>query len=205
MVGGVTDRASMLLGLYEQEVLISLKMILARHKTFIDLGAADGYYGIGVLINNMFDRSYCFEISTKGQSIIRKNSILNHVSDKVIIKGIADKNFSDFLAVDEIQNSVLFVDIEGGEFDLFDSFLFEKFQKAIIFIELHDWLFEDGADKRKALILNAEKYFSVTELTTSNRDLCKFLELKIFSDTDRWLICSEGRGLLMTWLRLDPL
>ena len=54
------ERASMILGLYEQEVLESLTNIPKKYKSFIDLGAADGYYGIGVLVNNLFENSICF-------------------------------------------------------------------------------------------------------------------------------------------------
>ena len=201
---GESDRANMLLGLYEQEILTSLENIPTRYKTFIDLGAADGYYGIGVLINDMFERSYCFEISETGQGIINRNAILNGVSDRVNIMGIAEKDFYTQLPQHEPEQSVLFVDIEGGEFDLFDKALFNTFCKSIIFIELHDWV-KDGDEKIKKLKQDAEDHFSITELTTGARDLSKFEELKQMSDTDRWLICSEGRPRLMTWLRLDPL
>ena len=41
-------------------------------------------------------------------------------------------------------------------------------------------------------------------LTTGARDLSVFPELRRMRDTDRWLIVSEGRGQLMTWLKLGP-
>src|ERR1700722_10509621 len=44
---GRTEIASILLGLYEKEILDSLMSIPSTHRTLIDLGAADGYYGIG--------------------------------------------------------------------------------------------------------------------------------------------------------------
>ena len=124
----------MLLGLYKQEVLKSLKTIPKKYKIFIDLGAADGYYGIGVLVGKMFEKSYCYEISLDGQKIIEENAKLNNVFDDVKIRGIADKGFYKDLQCDEIAQSVLFVDIEGGEFDLFDKKIFEKFSKSIIYI-----------------------------------------------------------------------
>ena len=46
------------------------------------------------------------------------------------------------------------------------------------------------------------KYNEYKELDV---DLSEFEELKEWSDTDRWLVCSEGRPKLMTWWRLDPL
>jgi len=47
---GNSDRGVMILGLYEQEILESLSHIGPQYTNFIDLGAADGYYGIGELV-----------------------------------------------------------------------------------------------------------------------------------------------------------
>jgi len=202
---GTADKGSMLLGLYEQEILVSLTCIPNSYDTFIDLGAADGYYGIGVLINKLFEKSYCFEISEKGRRVIESNAKLNNVMDRVEIFGIAEKVFYKEIPSDRIDNTVLFVDIEGAEFDLFDENTFTAFNKAIIFIELHDWFFLDGAEKLRKLRKDALATHAITELTMASRDLSKFNELKKLNDTDRWLICSEGRSQLMTWLRFDPI
>jgi hypothetical protein len=203
---GVGERASMLLGLYEKEILTSLQNIPSKYKTFIDLGAADGYYGIGALVNGMFEKSYCYEMNVVGQKIIKKNAELNNVASKVVIRGFADKYFYKDLKNDEIDQSVLLVDIEGAEFNLFDKNLFKKFSKSIIYIELHPWIFKnDGQEELHKLENDAREYFTIEKITTTSRDLSKFEELKKWSDTDRWLICSEGRHKLMTWWRLDPL
>ena len=77
-------------------------------------------------------------------------------------------------------------------------------KKSIIFIELHDWLFEDGKKKMTELLRNAKPFFKISTFTTTSRDLSKFPELFDYEDSDRWLIASEGRPKLMTWLRLDP-
>ena len=46
---------------------------------------------------------------------------------------------------------------------------------------------------------------TITALVTGARDLSQFRELRMMSDTDRWLLCSEGRPRLMSWLRFDPI
>lgn len=201
---GESDKASMLLGIYEQEVLTSLLNVPKSHKTFIDLGAADGYYGIGVLINKHYDQSYCFEMSKKGQLTIAKNAKLNLVNNKVIIHGKAEKDFFKLLSPGQLSSSVLLIDIEGGEFDLLDANLFKALKGSIIFIELHPWMVENGANKLAKLKSEASMDFDITEITTTSRDMSVFPELKNFNDTDRWLICSESRKQLMTWFRLDP-
>ena len=46
---GTSDRAGMLLGIYEKEILESFADIPKKYEVFINLGAGDGYYGIGAL------------------------------------------------------------------------------------------------------------------------------------------------------------
>lgn len=201
---GAADRASMLLGLYEKEILESLQTLPKKYRYFIDIGAADGYYGIGVLVGNLFEKSWCYEISPQGQNTIRRNADLNNVSHRIEIRAKADVGFENEFSESDAAASVIFVDIEGGEFELFGGELFEKFRNSVIFIELHDWVFPDRKDRLDKLRRDAEKYFQITSLTTTARDLSVFEELKYLSDNERWLICSEGRPRLMTWWRLDP-
>lgn len=202
---GGSDRGAMILGIYELEVLNELKDIPKRFDTFIDLGAADGYYAIGVLVNDMFEKSYCYEITESGRDVILKNSILNDVGNRVIIRGIADKNFVNDFSNEELQNSVLFVDIEGGEFDLFDSNIFHSFYNSIIFIESHDFFYNDGDLKFNKLISDSEHTHIPKIIKMGARDLSNFPELEKLDDTDRWMICSEGRAQLMRWIRFDPI
>lgn len=67
-------------------------------------------------------------------------------------------------------------------------------------IELHD----DREQILAPLRNKASDFFEILEMTTTARDMSKFPELKKLSDTDRWLLCSEGRPERMTWYRLTP-
>ena len=202
---GASDRGTMILGLYEQEVLNEFLNIPERFTTFIDLGAADGYYGVGVLINNLFKKSYCYEITEAGRNVIAKNASLNNVLDQVVIRGEATKNLANEIPKSDLINSVLFVDIEGAEFDLFDQKFYDSFAKALIFIELHDFFFADGKERLNILITNSKSTHSAKFIKMGSRDLSIFPELKGWTDLDRWMLCSEGRTQLMTWVRLDPI
>lgn len=62
------ERGAMLLGLYELEVLESFKDIPSSYNTFINVGAADGYYGVGVLAGNLFQNQY----ATKSARLVDK-------------------------------------------------------------------------------------------------------------------------------------
>ena len=201
---GGSDRAAMLLGIYEQEVLNSIMSVSSKYVVFIDLGAADGYYSIGSLVSRKFQTSYSFEISDKGRDVIQKNATINNVSHKLHIFGEATKNFYKNIPKKDLNSAVILIDIEGAEFSLLDSHVFSHLKKSIIFIELHDWFFKDGEKKMAELMRDAKPFFKISKLTTTSRDLSKFSELLDYPDSERWLIASEGRSKLMTWLRLDP-
>jgi hypothetical protein len=202
---GKTDRAGMLLGLYEQEVLTCIERVSsAKRRSFIELGAADGYYGVGALVNDMFERSYCFEISEAGRNTIVRNAALNGVESRVEVYGAADPSFYAQLPQTVPDDCVLLVDIEGAEFSVLTIDVLRRFSKSVIIVELHDHFFADGAARLAGLRSQAESIFEIEELTTTSRDLSIFPELAKFSDTDRWLICSEGRRALPHWYVMTP-
>jgi len=202
---GKTDRASMIYGFYEQEVLESLTSNKGKYKTLIDVGAADGYYAIGVLISGTFEKAICYEMSKEGQDQIKKNAHLNKVSKNIEIRGEAKQNFYDDFTQEELATSLILMDIEGVEFDILSkSEDFRKLKNSTLIIESHALFFDDGKEKQQNLIKLAEEFFNVKELKMRSRDLSDFPELQKFSDSDRWLMCSEGRGELMSFFRLDP-
>ena len=198
------DRGSMILGLYEKEIIEILLNTSKERSVFIDIGAADGYYAVSSVKNYFFNRSYCFEIEQKGRSVIRQNSILNGVAEKVIIFGEANRKSLLKIPKADISNSVVLIDIEGFEFDFLDTNILNILKESICIIELHDWLFKDGKKRLEELRKRASKNFKISEFKLRSRDTSNIKELDLYSDNERWIICSEGRPRSMTWLRLDP-
>lgn len=199
------DVGNMLLGLYEKEVTESLSSVPPSHKTLVDLGSADGYFAIGCLVAKMFDKVYCFETSFKRQKILINNALLNHVEDRVEVYGTATNKFPFELQKKgvDISKCVIISDIEGGEFEVFDKIVLEALKESITIIEIHEW-HKNGINRYRRLQKRAKKHFAITKLTTRGRDLSIFPEIAELADNDRWLLCSEGRHHLTTWIRLDP-
>lgn len=201
---GETDRASMLLGMYESEVLGVLQERLPDRDVFINVGAADGYYGIGVLVGGMFATSYCYEASDEGRRIIERNALRNGVADRLVIRGRASCDFLDAFSDEMLSKAVLLMDIEGGEFDLLEPRQLERLRRTVVVVEMHEGFVDDGASKADVLRSLAEDLFDVTVLKTGARAPGDHEELARYCDADRWLIASEGRPYLMSWLRLNP-
>lgn len=199
------DRASMILGLYEKEVAEQLNDIPASYDTFIDIGAADGYYGVGVLVASLFEASYCYEMNEPSREAIKSMGLVNDVSDRLVVLGAAEGAFWNDVPSNVRDRSVVLIDIEGGEFSLLSDECLSAFRKSILIIEIHEFFFQNGMKKLEELERRAARYFNITKVSSGVRDPTVFNELKNLSDDDRWLICSERRARLMTWLRLDPI
>lgn len=202
---GKADLAGMLLGIYEIEILESLILASKNKKILIDIGAADGYFAIGGLVSNLFIKTICYEISPQSRINLDTNAKINGVRDKIEIFGEGKSDFYNQI-IDlgiELSQCVILCDIEGGEFSLFSDVVLNELKDSIIIIEIHDWHI-NGFEDFNQLKTRASQYFDVLILTTKSRDLSLFPEIAHFNDNDRWLICSEGRHKLTTWLHLSP-
>ncbi|PQO28775.1 FkbM family methyltransferase [Blastopirellula marina] len=199
------DRAGMLLGIYEQELLSDIAAESKDRKYFVDIGAADGYYGVGCVSQGLFERSCCYEISPEGQETIKESAALNGVPDRVEVRGIADRASIQQLKSWEMSQTIFLIDIEGAEFDILDEENIKSISGALVYVEMHPFKLKDGQEQVEALKKRLEPYFKIELIETGARDPSQFSELRLMTDSDRWLICSEWRSALGEWWKLIPL
>jgi len=205
------DAACMVLGVYEKEVQDALVIIQnqRRRKLLINLGGGDGYYAIGSLVNNLFDRCIVFEVVDKGREQIALTAKINGIcSERLTIMEEANKATlmevvahlaNDGMPMDDI---VLLSDVEGAEFEIFDLEVLETMSKIHMIIEIHEFI--DPGKGRQRLLKNVSNYFEIEKLRTGGRDLSSYKEVEHLPDIDRALLISEGRPCLMEWWHLIP-
>ncbi len=203
---GAADKGPMLLGFYEQAVSAQLEKFSADASVLIDIGAADGYFGVGALASGLFERSVCFEIDPVTRAAMVEVARLNGVEDRVTIYGAADETLLDKLAAAGVDpaDAVVLCDIEGGEFTLFDDALLAKLARSRFIIELHERMTHDGADRLARLTTDASRYFEIDYLEGGGRDPGAVAALQHLPEDDRWLLCSEGRSIYQRWMVLTP-
>ena len=143
---GMSDIAPMLLGTYEKPVVEYISSNRGKFNSFINLGAGDGFYVIGMTNSNLAKVSYAYEVSNESQLNIKRNAVLNNVADRVIIRGVATKDFIGDFTQEELANSLILIDIEGGEFDMFREIDLTSLEQTRIVIELHD--FVEGSEAK---------------------------------------------------------
>lgn len=201
---GSHDRAAMLLGAYEYEVLVEIEKASINADIFVDIGAADGYFAIGAVFSGLYEKSICFEISSDGRESIAINAQENNVLNKVEINGEATTDsLLEMLIKNDPKRLFLLCDIEGGEFVLFTPEILEALSESTILVEIHDFSdeYRTGFQKMKE---EALQHFQIREVVQESRNpnVSKFASS--LHDDDKWLLMSEGRPRAMTWLLLSP-
>lgn len=199
------DRGSMLLGLYEAQVLSWLQRNAPGRRVLVDIGAADGYYAVGALVAGWIEHAYCFEISEEGQRVIASNARRNGVSEQVTILGEAAAGFIETLrsaGAPDPSTWCVICDIEGGEFTLLDDAAVSALAGTCGIVELHADAHTDP--RARALVSRLSATHEIELLPAGPRDPAAVPELAGWSDDDRWLLCSESRGAVMHWLAFRP-
>jgi hypothetical protein len=200
-----TDRASMLLGIYEREVTDVLKRALLSRSTFVDFGAADGYYAIGVLKSQLAERAIAFEQSEKSRVILRRSATLNSVSEKLSIHGKADEaSIIELSSNLPLNKSVILFDVEGAEYTLLSEAVFTALTGAIIIVEIHQYGSVGSEEVLSTLIDRSGSNFKVNIVKQASRNPLSIPITTMLSDDEAWLLCSEGRGYRQVWAVFEP-
>lgn len=202
---GLPDKSSMLLGLYEYQIL---KYIESKGKyafdLFVDIGASEGYYPIGMLASGYARSAIAFEADSECVRVMKNAAEMNGVSSKLSIFGLADENLGAHIPSNSATNTLILCDIAGGEFDLFSSSVFGDLRHCTLIIEIHDWTRDNFLDEYFSLITKASGVFELSILPSVSRPIEEIYDLHSFTDDNRLLVASEHRPNQMRFLKLEP-
>jgi len=199
---GKSDLGSQCLGLYEKEIL-TLISNKGPYDVFLDLGAADGYYAVGMLYSRMTKKVVCFETSKEGQVAIRKNWVANDSIGELEVYGEANQKSVEKVVNNITKKSLVLIDIEGFEFSLLTKEVISLFKECELVIEIHNWV-EDFELKYRNLLSDLNLYFNITPIERTNRTTESIPEIRSYTDDNRLLVTSERRPCLMRFLHLVP-
>lgn len=198
------DFTTKILGQYERDVVDELVSLLGERENsvFVDIGAADGYYAVGVAHAKLAQIVFAFEISQKGREVIQETATANSCLPKLRIHGEAD--LYALKSIIETHDSVVaLIDIEGAEYELLTDEMLSLLKGSKLIVELHPHLIPSGDEFEEALISRAAKYFKVSKLYKSAYDPNQFSELNDLSDDIRLIAFSEDRMRNPKWLVLE--
>ena len=144
-----------------------------------------------------------FEQNIKGRKIIKINSELNSVNEKIQVYGKADSNILNKMQNMDLKKTLLLIDIEGNEFNLLNQKFFKFFSNSLLIVEIHNWV-DNFWSKYEKLLKLASNYFKIEFIKNHKRDLCNLKEFRDFTDDNRLLMISESRPCIMRFLVLIP-
>lgn len=195
-----------LLGIYESELAAEVENICRRGPGLIvDIGAAEGYYAIGLAVRNPEAKVVAFEMDPRGQAALREMARLNQVGERLQIRGKCEP--ADLAAaLGDATNPVVICDVEGYEEKLLDRRAVPALDRATMLVELHDFLVPGITEELKKRFGATHR---ISHIWQQPRDRGQFpwrtlgtaLLPKSYLD---WSV-SEWRPVRMAWLWMEPL
>lgn len=200
---GVTEGAGppRRLGCYEATLIPVIEAIIARgYPLVMDVGAADGYYAVGLARRMPKTRIVARDTNPAAQAACRKLAEINGVGDRVEVGGeVGHKDFDRCKATEML----VICDIEGAEDALLDPVRAPGLREADILVEVHD-CFRPGLSSRIAARFAATHDVTRLDRRIDGTALPGWMEE--LGDLDRLIALWEWRMGPTPWLwmrRLD--
>jgi hypothetical protein len=188
-----------ILGTYELELAGIVGRLCAEQPAWIiDIGAAEGYYAVGMAWRCPQTRVISFEGDHAGRKLQEELAVLNNVDDRLHIEGFCDAA--------ALRRGLIICDIEGGELTLLNPEIAPDLvdDPWTLLVEIHDHVDPTIAD---TLIERFKATHSIQEIVSRPRrasDLAATVRRQLLS---RWVpaYLDERRPGPMRWLLLRPL
>jgi hypothetical protein len=196
-----------LLGSYEIELETEINALISKNPPLIiDVGAAEGYYAVGLAYRLPESKIIAFEASERGRILLGDLARLNQVHHQIEIHGLCDKStFIEVISNNHI--STIIMDIEGGEDELLCEETTVLLKSTSLIVEIHEFI-RAGVGAR--IKQRFSKTHSLLEITASPRRISDVRQLLLRPIV--WILRLLGRDYLserrppnMSWLILKPL
>ena len=194
-----------LLGTYERELQPIVEQWCRQPNLLVvDVGAAEGYYAVGLTHRCPTVRCIAFEAEAAGRALIQEMARANGVEQQIDIRGFCTpKMLTDALAGRE--EMLVIMDVEGAETELLDPVAVPALTECSILVELHPQYHAGIIEQISTRFAQSHQQRLIHEQTRSVDDLpFGRLTLRLFG---RWLVVAtaEYRPVRMAWLWMQPL
>lgn len=198
-----------LLGTYERELHeIVERLISSRPTTLFNVGAAEGYYGIGFAFRLPHTRIVMWESTARGRELINELARKNGVPDAhVKVAGVCTPSgLRRELAAYREQSPLVVVDIEGGEGLLLDPEILPELETCTLLVEVHDFALEGVGDLLTDRFAQSHSIESIAAQDRSVADWPEVVTRLLRSNYRKTAVAlmSEGRPKSMSWLYMRP-
>jgi hypothetical protein len=185
-----------LLGVYESEISPWFADSLAQlPPRFVDIGAADGYYAVGVKVASPATEVVAFEISATARGELGELARLNGVSID-IRRGASAQALRRL----PLEGALVLCDIEGAEADVLPP-LVPSLAATTLIVELHEHARPGVTDRLTRCFATTH---AIDIAHACRHEPASFTELAIFDADRRAVALNEHRRAVMAWARFRP-
>lgn len=194
-----------LLGTYERELGPCMERACALgFSLIVDVGAAEGYYAVGLAVRNPAAQVVAFEMQPKVQADLIKKAQLNGVTERLQVCGKCQPKDLE-KALTGAHRPFVICDTEGHEAELLDPEKVPSLVGAFILVELHEFAVKGITEK-------IQRWYAPTHKSTliwqEDRIPADFpfsdLYTRCLPDSYlRWAV-DESRPRQMAWLWMEP-
>jgi hypothetical protein len=190
-----------LLGCYEIECDPFVEELSTRsYYQVINIGAAEGYYAVGLARRIPAVKVIAFETLAKSRELCAELARMNGVEGQIEVRGFCDpKSLAGILESDTSRNkrTLIVCDCEGAELDLLRPEVIPSLAAADLLVELHDTVNPEISHTISARFAPTHRL----EMAGScDRDPDAYPALSELSAEDRAFLLSEHRKDQMAWL-----
>lgn len=188
-----------LLGSYEKELHPVIEEICQKnYSDIVDIGCAEGYYGVGLALRLKNAQLYLYDINDKALSLSQEMAKINQVDNRISFGNLCSKEI--LLSIPYKKRALIISDCEGCEKYLFTDEVVSKMSEHDFLIETHD-----NIDIEISSYL--ERVFSKTHdihIVLSIDDIQKakyynYTELEQYDLKTKYTLLSEKRSSIMEW------
>jgi hypothetical protein len=193
-----------LLGIYERELHPVLEYAISHpFQVIVDIGAAEGYYCVGLARRMPQTRVVAYEMDEAGRQQLKELARLNHVSDQLEIRGLCTMEEMNSV-LDASVSTLLICDVEGAEAYLLDSLRVPALVSMHILVELHDFVLGGLSDVMHSRFQATHEIEHIWQEGRSRSDFPyrSFYTRCFPSYMD--IAVSEGRPCRMSWYWMRP-
>lgn len=206
------DRASnsaylpKLLGIYERELNGVVEEVCALSPDLIiDVGAAEGYYAVGLARRNPGARVIAFETTRPGRSALERNVRMNEVSSRVRVSGQCQiAELRD--ALGEGTRAFVVCDVEGDERKLLDPAVVLGLRDAWVLAEMHEFVQPGVTEELRRRFRATHRVEEIRQQPRSGKEFpYRTIWTALLPEAYLEWAVSEWRPGLMSWLWMKPL
>jgi hypothetical protein len=195
-----------LLGIYERELWEVIEQACSTaYDIIIDIGAAEGYYAVGLALRNPSIPIIAFEADPLARELLAEMCELNQKTSQVAVEKACDSaNLAPILS--RFQKTFVICDVEGFEKDLLNLDTTPGLRNATLLVELHEFA---SPSITQCLKGRFERSHSVKQIWQTERERSDYPFATLYDTVipKRLLIqhtVSEERPERMSWLYLEP-